>query len=79
MASVNVTAVNVLDNPAPYTNPLQFEIHYECLNDLADGAFDLRRSCAVSMGPERCPTSRTRACRPGMEACVRGLRRRREA
>lgn len=47
MASVNITAVNVLDNPAPYTNPLQFEIHYECLNDLEDGAFDLRRSCAV--------------------------------
>ena len=37
MAAVSVTSVRVLDNPAPFTNPLQFEIQYECLYDLADG------------------------------------------
>lgn len=37
MAAVNITSVNVLDNPAPFLNPLQFEIHYECLVDLAEG------------------------------------------
>merc|ERR1711869_25527 len=31
MAAINVTNVVVLDNPAPFTNPLQFEIEYECL------------------------------------------------
>ena len=38
MAAVNITAVNVLDNPAPFTNPLQFEIHYECMSELQEGA-----------------------------------------
>eukprot|EP00892_Ulva_mutabilis_P002758 jgi/Ulvmu1/12483/UM009_0136.1 len=36
MSAVNITSVNVLDNPAPFLNPLQFEIHYECLADLAE-------------------------------------------
>jgi len=36
MAAINVTNVVVLDNPAPFTNPLQFEIEYECLYDLKD-------------------------------------------
>eukprot|EP00884_Botryococcus_braunii_P003702 jgi/Botrbrau1/13332/Bobra.0334s0008.1 len=30
MAAISVTSVVVLDNPAPFTNPLQFEIQYEC-------------------------------------------------
>jgi len=37
MTAINVTNVNVLDNPSKVTNPLQFEIQYECLADLADG------------------------------------------
>ncbi|KAH7617766.1 hypothetical protein Ndes2526B_g07632 [Nannochloris sp. 'desiccata'] len=36
MTAINVTNVNVLDNPSKVTNPLQFEIQYECLADLAD-------------------------------------------
>ena len=36
MAAVNVTSVQVLDNPCPFTNPVQFEIQYECLYDLKD-------------------------------------------
>jgi len=37
MTAINVTNVNILDNPSKVTNPLQFEIQYECLYDLADG------------------------------------------
>lgn len=39
MAAVSVTAVTVLDNPTLISNPLQFEIQYECLFSLEDGAF----------------------------------------
>ena len=35
MASVNVTNIVVLDNPAPFTNPLQFEITFECVRELS--------------------------------------------
>lgn len=38
MSAVNITAVNVLDNPTYFTNPMQFEIQYECLHDLRHGA-----------------------------------------
>ncbi|KAK3287801.1 ASF1 anti-silencing function 1 [Cymbomonas tetramitiformis] len=31
MSAVQVTSVNVLDNPSLFTNPLQFEIQYECV------------------------------------------------
>jgi hypothetical protein len=37
MTAISVTSVNVLDNPSKVTNPLQFEIQYECMFDLADG------------------------------------------
>jgi hypothetical protein len=43
MTAINVTSINVLDNPSKVTNPLQFEIQYECLYDLADGARAARR------------------------------------
>ncbi|KAK9858446.1 hypothetical protein WJX84_004208 [Apatococcus fuscideae] len=36
MTAINVTSVSVLDNPSLFTNPLQFEIQYECLFDLKD-------------------------------------------
>lgn len=37
MGCVNVTSIQILDNPAPFLNPLQFEITYECIQDLQDG------------------------------------------
>jgi histone chaperone ASF1 len=37
MSAVSITTINVLDNPAPFSNPLQFEIYYECLTDLENG------------------------------------------
>ncbi|XP_057864550.1 probable histone chaperone ASF1A [Cryptomeria japonica] len=36
MSAVNVTNVTVLDNPAAFLNPFQFEISYECLIPLKD-------------------------------------------
>ncbi|KAL8487182.1 hypothetical protein ACS0TY_023279 [Phlomoides rotata] len=36
MSAVNINDVTVLDNPAPFVNPFQFEISYECLTPLED-------------------------------------------
>lgn len=36
MSVVNITNVTVLDNPASFLNPFQFEISYECLAALKD-------------------------------------------
>ena len=37
MAAVTVTSVAVLNNPGLFTQPMQFEIQYECLTALAHG------------------------------------------
>ncbi|XP_020229251.1 probable histone chaperone ASF1A isoform X1 [Cajanus cajan] len=37
MSAVNITNVTVLDNPASFLTPFQFEISYECLAALKDG------------------------------------------
>ncbi|KAK7351943.1 hypothetical protein VNO77_11731 [Canavalia gladiata] len=36
MSAVNITNVTVLDNPASFLTPFQFEISYECLTALKD-------------------------------------------
>lgn len=36
MAKVHVINVVVLDNPSPFNNPFQFEITFECLEDLKE-------------------------------------------
>mmetsp|Transcript_12846 Transcript_12846/g.31201 ORF Transcript_12846/g.31201 Transcript_12846/m.31201 type:complete len:120 (+) Transcript_12846:92-451(+) len=41
MASINVTGVQVLDNPAHFNNPLQFEISFECLSAISDGTWQV--------------------------------------
>jgi histone chaperone ASF1 len=41
MALVNVTNVVVLDNPTAFTNPFQFDITFECLQELQDGMLSL--------------------------------------
>ena len=38
MACVNVTSVNVLDNPSRFVNPFQFEISFECIHPLKEGS-----------------------------------------
>lgn len=37
MAKVQVNNVVVLDNPSPFYNPFQFEITFECIEDLSEG------------------------------------------
>lgn len=37
MALVNILNVVVHDNPAPFSNPLQFEITFQCEQELQDG------------------------------------------
>ena len=40
MAKVNISNVVVLDNPSPFLNPFQFEITFECLEDLPEGKWE---------------------------------------
>lgn len=37
MSCINVTSVQVLNNPATFTTPLQFEISFECLSPIQEG------------------------------------------
>jgi len=37
MAKVQVTDVTVLDNPSPFVNPFQFEITFDCTENLPEG------------------------------------------
>ncbi len=37
MAKVHLLNVTVHNNPAPFFTPFQFEIHFECLEELQDG------------------------------------------
>lgn len=39
MAQVQVQCVNVLDNPSLFTNPFQFELTFECLENLESGKY----------------------------------------
>lgn len=47
MAKVQVLNVAVLDNPSPFGNPFQFEITFECMEDLPEGksCVHLTRAC----------------------------------
>lgn len=44
MAKVQVNNVVVLDNPSPFYNPFQFEITFECIEDLSEGESGARPS-----------------------------------
>lgn len=37
MAKVQLSNVVVLDNPSPFLNPFQFELTFECIEDLNEG------------------------------------------
>ena len=57
MAKVQVTNVTVLDNPTAFFNPFQFEITFECLEDLPDGEYVVSTCenmdiCVVSLARE---------------------------
>lgn len=36
MAECNITSVQVLNNPAPFTDPIVLEVQYECLSSLKE-------------------------------------------
>ena len=46
MSLVSILAVDVLDNPSSFLNPFQFEVTFECLKDLKEGAFCALYACA---------------------------------
>lgn len=37
--------VAVLDNPSPFGNPFQFEITFECMEDLPEGEYCFLLTC----------------------------------
>lgn len=39
MAKVQVLNIAVLDNPSPFGNPFQFEVTFECMEDLPEGEY----------------------------------------
>lgn len=39
MAKVQLGNVVVLDNPSPFLNPFQFELTFECIEELKEGKF----------------------------------------
>lgn len=39
MAKVQLSNVVVLDNPSPFLNPFQFELTFECIEDLNEGIY----------------------------------------
>lgn len=60
MALVNVTNVVVLDNPTTFTNPLTFEVTFECLQELDAGKLSILLLVVlflVSLGLEYCTHS----------------------
>lgn len=38
MAKVQLANVAVLDNPSPFLNPFQFEVTFECIEELKEGS-----------------------------------------
>lgn len=52
MAKVQVLNVAVLDNPSPFGNPFQFEITFECMEDLAEGECWLQGNYSFCEGAE---------------------------
>ena len=53
MSAINVTSVEVLDNPTHFANPLQFEIQYECLYQLQHGKLTLPQPVDCCMRAQR--------------------------
>lgn len=39
--------VAVLDNPSPFGNPFQFEITFECMEDLPEGKYRQRKAVII--------------------------------
>lgn len=44
MAKVQVCNVNVLNNPSPFNSPFQFELTFECIEELQEGKYTFQSS-----------------------------------
>jgi ASF1 like histone chaperone len=53
MAAVDIFDVRVLDNPAPFTNPLQFEITYDVREPLKEGTLPLHHRVVLFLRSRR--------------------------
>lgn len=49
MAKVQLANVAVLDNPSPFLNPFQFEVTFECIEELKEGEWDRRKKIAIEL------------------------------
>lgn len=45
MAKVQLANVAVLDNPSPFLNPFQFEVTFECIEELKEGNLIMHKMC----------------------------------
>ena len=63
MSVVSLLGVKVLNNPAPFSAPYEFEITFECLEQLQKGDTSCNRTLTAVLT----------AFRPRMEAHLRGL------
>lgn len=55
MAKVQLGNVVVLDNPSPFLNPFQFELTFECIEELKEGKLSYNaKNSANLLGIELC-------------------------
>lgn len=52
MAKVQLSNVVVLDNPSPFLNPFQFELTFECIEDLNEGIIKESLTIHLSISDE---------------------------
>ena len=53
MAKVQVLNVAVLDNPSRFRNPFQFEITFECMEDLPEGKYQHKVAAVNSVSESK--------------------------
>jgi len=76
MAAVNVTNITVFDNPCIFTTGFRFEVTFECVAPLTDGAWLCWRAAARRGGAVRDGHARARARARGVARSAAALLRR---
>lgn len=71
MSVVSLLGVNVMNNPAKFTDKYEFEITFECLEQLEKG---MRHSLLILVSMIRLYSLTTPTYRPRVEADLRRLR-----
>lgn len=49
MAKIQLCNITVMDNPSPFLNPFQFEITFECIEELKEGKFKHYKFCFIEV------------------------------